>query len=78
MLLKWQRGSRRRLRHLRRRLGLPALSHRTWLLAGLAFVVLVYLGATVVADFVMKIREYAPQWYEPRDFQREEFEQKKP
>jgi hypothetical protein len=78
VLLKWQLGNRRRLRRLRRGLGLPALSGRTWLLTMLAFVGLAYLGVTVVADFVMKIRQYAPQWYEPRDFQREEFEEKKP
>lgn len=78
MLLRWQLRIRRRLRRLRRRLGLPAFSGRTWLLTMLAFVGLVYLGVTVVADFVMKIRQYAPQWYEPRDFQREELEQKKP
>lgn len=67
--LKWQ--LRKRGRRLRRDLGLPILRRRTWLLVFLAFLGLIYLGATVVADFVMKIGEYTAPRYEPRDFSRE-------
>lgn len=58
-------------RRMRRRLGLPAWSRRTWLLAILVFLGFVVVGTTVVADFLMKLAQYAPQYYEPKDFQRE-------
>ena len=63
----WKSG-----RRIRRHLGLPILSRRTWLLVVLAFLGLIYVGVTVVADFVMKIGRYAPQYYEPKDVQRED------
>jgi hypothetical protein len=61
----------RRRRPLRVRLGLPRIGLRGWLLAGLAFLGLVYLGVVVVGDLFTKAGSYAPDYYEPKDFQRE-------
>jgi hypothetical protein len=58
-------------RRVRGWLGVPAVSSRTWLLVILLFLGLV-LGATVLTDFVLKFGQYAPWYYEPKDFQREE------
>ena len=70
--VRWRLRIRRTGRRVRRGLGLPALRPRTWLLAILVFLGLIYVGATVVADFVARLGQYAaPQHYEPKDFQRE-------
>lgn len=63
---------RKKGRRIRRYLGLPILSRRAWLLVVLVFLGLVYVGVTVVGDFVMTIGRYAPQYYEPKDVQRED------
>jgi len=34
---------------------------------------LIYVGATVMSDFMTKLVQYEPQYYEPKDFPREEF-----
>lgn len=59
-------------RRLRRRLGLPVLSARAWLLVVLAILGLVYAGTAVIADFAVKLARYAPRYYEPKDFQRQD------
>lgn len=58
---------------MRRRLGLPPFGRRTWLLALLVFLALIYVGTTVMSDFMTKLVQYEPQYYEPKDFPREEF-----
>ncbi|MFQ5946010.1 MAG: hypothetical protein ACE5NC_07135 [Anaerolineae bacterium] len=61
----------RRARRLRRRLGLPALRRRTALLVLLAILGLALVSATVLGEFIMEMEQYAPQFYEPKDFERE-------
>jgi hypothetical protein len=60
-------------RVLVRRLGLPPLGARGWLV-----VVLLLLGLVVttvlVADFVLRFGAFGPRYYEPKDFQREQHE----
>ena len=65
------RPLRRLTRRVRGWLGVPAVSSRTWLLVILLFLGLV-LGVTLLTDFVLKFGQYAPWYYEPKDFQREE------
>jgi hypothetical protein len=61
---------RRRLQRLRMRLGLPAaLSCRAVLLILLALVGLMYLSIAVLSEFTT-MKRYAPQFYEPKDFDR--------
>ena len=61
---------RRRLQLLRVRLGLPAaLSCRAVLLILLALVGLMYLSIAVLSEFTI-MKRYAPQFYEPKDFDR--------
>ncbi len=67
---------RRAVHRLRRRLGLPPLSGRSWLLAILVFVALV-VGATLLGELFTKFGGYGPRYYEPKDFQREEPPSKK-
>ncbi|MFQ5960749.1 MAG: hypothetical protein ACE5MG_05090 [Candidatus Methylomirabilales bacterium] len=71
-LLRERLWIRRRMRRLRRRLGLPALRGRTVLLIFLAILGLAYVSATVLGDFIMEMGRYAPKFYEPKDFAREE------
>lgn len=63
-------------RRIRRRLGLPPVGWRTTLLALLAFIGLAYVSVTVLADFFTKLGQHAPQYYEPKDFEREEHSRK--
>ncbi len=57
---------------MRRRFGLPVVGPRTVLLILLLFIGLVYVTVTILADFVMKLGQYGPHYYEPKDLQREE------
>lgn len=59
-------------RRIRRRLGLPALRRRAALWILLVFIGVVYVSVTVLADFFVHLNRYAPQYHEPKDFQREE------
>jgi len=34
---------------------------------------LIYVGTTVMADFIVRLDQYRPRYYEPKDFPREEF-----
>ncbi len=70
--MRWRLTSRRARRRIRRRLGLPALSRRTALLILFLFLGLAYVSVTLLADFFTRLGRYAPQYYEPKDFQREE------
>lgn len=71
--MSWRRGIRRTGRQIRRRLGLPRFSARTWLLAILLLLGLLYVGTTVMTDFLIRLGQYeSPQHYEPKDFSREE------
>lgn len=76
--LRWRARLRRAARHLRRWLGLPGLSRRTLVLVLLVFLGLAFVSVTLVADFVLKISGYAPWYYEPKDFEREEQAAKPP
>lgn len=66
---------RRAVRHLLRRLGLPPLSGRSWMVALVVFLALMVV-ATLIGDFLLKFGGYGPHYYEPKDFQREEQVQK--
>lgn len=57
---------------MRRRFGLPVVGRRTVLLIFLLFIGLAYVAVTILANFVMKLGQYEPHYYEPKDFQREE------
>jgi len=54
-------------------LGLPALSRRTALVLILLFIGLAFVAVAIVADFLLKTGRYGLQYYEPKDFQREEY-----
>ncbi len=70
---------RRRLQRLRIRLGLPAaLSCRVVLLILMALVGVAYASMLVWNTFITKAERYAPQYYEPKDFQRELGQREKP
>ncbi|MFN3476313.1 MAG: hypothetical protein ACK4Z6_01985 [Candidatus Methylomirabilales bacterium] len=69
----WRRWIRRFGRRFRRRLGLPALSRRTVLAILLLFIGLAFVAVAIVADFLTKTGRYGPHYYEPKDFQREEY-----
>lgn len=75
-MIGWRRSIRHAERRIRRRLGLPALSRGTALVLILIFLGLAYLSVTLFADFVMTLGQYAPQYYEPKDFAREDFRRK--
>ena len=63
---------RHRLLLLRIRLGLPAaLSCRNVLLILVGLVAIVYASMLVWNQFTTKVEQYAPQYYEPKDFERE-------
>lgn len=62
---------RRLTRRLRGVVGLPPVSKRAWLMVVLLFLGLV-VAVVVLTDFALKSGRYAPQYYEPKDFQREE------
>ena len=69
---------RRRARRVRRRLGLPALSCRAALLILLVLLCLAFVSVAVLGDLITKMGQYAPQFYEPKDFERElEMQRKK-
>ncbi len=70
--MRWGLWSRRTGRRIRRRLGFPSFGRRTWLLVVLGFLGLLYVGTAVIADFLVRLGQYWPQYYEPRDFEREE------
>ena len=70
--LTWRGKLRRSARHLRRWLGLPGLRRRTLVLILLVFLGLAFVSVTLVAEFVLKSTGYAPDFYEPKDFEREE------
>jgi hypothetical protein len=62
---------RHRMLLLRMRLGLPAaLRCRTVLLILVALVGVVYVSMLVWNGFTTKVERYAPQFYEPKDFDR--------
>ncbi len=65
-------------RRLLRRLGIPAVSRRAWLLVALIFAGLVYVGATLVPDVVTWLGAYGPREYEPKDFRRGDAVEKRP
>lgn len=46
------------------------------MLAILVFVGLLYMGVSMLADMVVQLSQYQPQFYEPKDFSREELQQK--
>jgi len=63
---------RHRMLLLRMRLGLPAaLSCRTVLLIIVALMGVVYVSMLVWNEFTTKVERYTPQYYEPKDFERE-------
>lgn len=71
--MSWRLGIRRTGRQVRRRLGLPRFSARAWLLAILVLLALLYVGTTVMTDFLIRLGQYeSPPHYEPKDFSREE------
>ncbi len=72
-LLRWDRWISRTGRRIRRRLGFPRFSRRAWLLALLGLLALIYVGTTVMSDLITKLVQYEPQYYDPKDFPREEF-----
>ena len=72
MFVRWRLRIRRFGRRIRRRLGLPAFSRRTTLALILLLIGLAFVAVTIVADFFMKTAQYSPQYYEPKDIQREE------
>jgi hypothetical protein len=66
-------------RRLRRRLGLPALSTRAWLLVVLGLLAGVYAGTALVGEFVVRLLGYTPPvYYEPKDIQRQQMLERKP
>ncbi len=61
------------------RLGLPALSCRAALLILLVLLGLAYVSVAVLGELMTKMGRYAPQYYEPKGFERElEVQRKKP
>jgi len=48
------------------------LSRRTALVLILFFIGLAFVAVTILADFVMRLGQYEPHYYEPKDLQREE------
>ena len=70
---------KRRAERLRRWLGLPALSPRAALLILLGLLALAYVSVSVLSELTTKMKGYAPQYYEPKDIEREmEMKRKKP
>ncbi len=57
---------------IRRALGVPRLRGRTWLLILVAFLGVLCLGAWM-ADVATTFGQYAPRFYEPKDFSRQRF-----
>ena len=63
---------RHRLQRLRIRLGLPAaLRCRAVLLILVALMGIAYVSVLVWNEFTTKVKQYAPQYYEPKDFDRD-------
>lgn len=58
-------------RRLRRRLGVPRLSRRGRLWVAVVLLALL-AGAALVGEFLVSTGRYRPQYYEPKDFSREE------
>lgn len=75
--MRWRARLRHARRRFRRRLGLPRLSRRGALLILLAFVSLVFVSVTILANWATLMHAYAPRYYEPKDFQREELIERK-
>ncbi|MFQ5848928.1 MAG: hypothetical protein ACE5IQ_14800 [Candidatus Methylomirabilales bacterium] len=62
---------RRQVRRLQTWLGLPTMSCRATLLVLLALIALAVVSVTLLGDFITKMGQYDPQYYEPKDYQRQ-------